>query len=118
MKQLRFALPLLILLLVGCATGPSMKPDDILYRAESLYVAQYVDYLGFFAYDPVNDTWETHPWITEEEKVVLRQRKKVLENFGMAISVYRGFVKIGQPPSYEAEQELISFIRQFQQRGL
>jgi hypothetical protein len=94
-----------------------MKPSDILYRAESLYNAQVADYMSFFGYDVANDTWETHPWVTEEEKEMLRTRKEVLGKFKNAIMTYRAFVRIGQPPSYEAEQELISFIRQFQ-RGV
>ena len=118
MKRVRLVLPLLVLfMLAACATGPSMKPEDILYRAESLYNAQHVDYMSYFSYDAANGSWEVHPWVSDEEKEILRTRKEVLGKFKSAILVYRAFVKRGDPPSYEAEQELTSFIRQFQ-RGM
>jgi hypothetical protein len=94
-----------------------MKPDDVLYRAESLYLAQHMDYMGFFGYDALTDTYEVHPWVSDEEVLILRERKKVLDKFKNAIVAYRAFIKRGEVPSYEAEQELISFIRQFQ-RGV
>ncbi|MHA2069995.1 MAG: hypothetical protein ACXABY_36990, partial [Candidatus Thorarchaeota archaeon] len=56
------------------------------------------------------------PWVTEEEKQLLRVRKETLDKFEEAIKVYRSFVRVGAVPSYESEQRLISFIRQYDRR--
>jgi len=103
-------------LLVACP-GAQVKPQDNLYKAEALYVSQHTDYMSFFDYDAVNDTYTVKATVTEEQKEVLRTRKRVLDDFKVAIDVYRSFVKSGQTPSVEAEQKLYGFIRQFSGGG-
>jgi uncharacterized protein YxeA len=118
MKKKYFVPLLAIFFLVGCS-GVQVKtnPDDVLYQAESLYVSQHIDYMSFFEYDAATNTYEVQSWVTDGEREMLKARKKMLDRFKEAILVYRAFVKRGEAPSVEAEQELISFIRRFQRGG-
>ena len=102
--------------LVACPSGQT-KPEGILYQAESLYISQRTDYMSFFSYDAETQKYTVKASVTEEQKAVLRMREKVLKEFKLAIDVYRGFVKSGEVPSVEAEQRLVSFIRQFSSGG-
>lgn len=106
----------MVLALVACPATQT-KPEGILYQAESLYISQRTDYMTFFEYDDAAQKYTVKASVTEEQKDILRAREKVLKEFKLAIDVYRGFVKSGEVPSVEAEQRLVSFIRQFSGGG-
>jgi len=102
--------------LVACPST-QVKPEGILYKAQSLYISQRADYDSNFDYDAATQKYTLKPTVTDAQKDVLRVRDQVLRDFKAAIDVYRGFVKSGQTPSVEAEQRLIGFIRQFSGGG-
>ena len=105
-------LVLLPLVLIACPST-QVKPEGMLYKAESLYISQRADYDSNFDYDPVTQKYTLKASVTEEQANVLREREKVLKDFKLAIDAYRAYIKAGQTPSVEAEQQLISFIRRF-----
>ena len=107
---------ILCLALAGCATTQT-KPESILYKAESLYISQRVDFDSNFDFDTTTQTYKLKPTVTAEQKEVLRTRGKALDDFKLAIDTYRAFVVAGQVPSMEAEQKLIAFIRKFSEGG-
>ena len=102
-----------IALVVGCA-GMTIKPPDILYQAESIYNAQHDDYMSFFSYNAMVQSYVLRPDVPNEMIPTLQLRKQILDDFEKAIKAYRVFVKANETPSYEVEQELIGFIRAFQ----
>ena len=115
MKRLKIGVLLLtamMFLLTGCAlvggiapTDPlKMSPEQKVNFAWGIYKAQYSDYQRITA-DPST--------LSEESKVILRKKKKMLTTAYHVIMAYRGIVQIGGVPTVEQETSLMDFINQF-----
>ena len=115
MKRLKIGVLLLIamvFLLASCAMPGGVAPIDPLKMspeqkvnfAWGIYKAQYSDYQRITA-DPST--------LSEESKVMLRKKKKMLMTAYHAILMYRGIVQIGGVPTAEQETALMDFINQF-----
>jgi len=95
------------LLLGGCATIDKLKtPDKMTHMelaawANGVYNAQYDDYVARTA-DP--------SLLTEEQKKILRAKKKLLTEAHAILMLYSGYVEKGIIPSRELEQMLISIV--------
>ena len=115
MKRLKTGVLLLIaivFLFVGCVmtsggvpTDPlKMSPEQKVNFAWGIYKAQYSDYQRITANPSV---------LSEESKVILRKKKKVLTTAYHAIMAYWGIVQVGGVPTVEQETALMDFINQF-----
>ena len=115
MKRLKTIVLLLIavvFLLTSCAMIGGVAPTDPLKMSSEqkvnfawgIYKAQYSDYQRITA-DPST--------LSEESKVILRKKKKMLTTAYHAIMAYRSIVQLGGVPTVEQETALMDFINQY-----
>ena len=115
MKRLKIGVLLLIamvFLLASCAmTGGiapidplKMSPEQKVNFAWGIYKAQYSDYQRITADPSV---------LSEESKVILRKKKKILTTAYHVILAYRSIIQVGGVPTVEQETALMDFINQF-----
>lgn len=109
MRKRNFVLAVLLLLafggVVGCGSLQTMNtPVDYLYQAQSLYIAQYDDYVYMSERDD----------LTPEMKDIMRVKLELLKKARVAIDAYAFFVDADAQPTPEAQAELIRIIRQLQ----
>jgi len=107
-RKLLWCLSFSLLVIFACAYTPTTDPmqmsqEEKLAFAWGIYKAQYKDYMSMAAM----------PNLSEDVKVVLREKKKVLTASYNTIMTYRGFVAAGKAPPEETEQALFDFINQY-----
>lgn len=82
MKKLRVFVPLLIVVFfvvgMGCTINKTVTPNTKLLYMYKIYNAQYEDYLAM----------ARNPDTTEEQKVMMRKKKPILETLGILIPAY------------------------------
>ena len=106
--------PILIFLSVfmACAT---MSPKKQLTMSYGIYNSQYTSYMTDTGY-VLNDSgeWEklTTPELTDDQKDLLRKKKKILTQMYPLLKVYDSMVVGTTPYSDKTEQELLNLIDQ------
>ena len=99
----RISLIVLVLFLglaVGCTMNHTVTKKDQLLYMYKVYNAQYKDYLSM-AEDPSK--------LTEEQKVMLRKKKPVLEQLGVLIPLYDSAIEVGKVTP-EQEQQIYDLL--------
>ena len=110
----RLALVLLAVFLVaGCSQTLNVKsiqdmsPKERANLAMKLYLQQYDDYQSLTANDAM---------LTDDQREVLRAKKKMLENIHPVIILYASYVNQGLEPSPEVEKQLIDWLNTYAYR--
>jgi len=103
---------IIALSLISCAT---MSPKKQLTMSYGIYNSQYASYMTDTGY-VLNDSgeWEKvkNPVLTEDQKDLLRQKKKILTQMYPLLKVYDSMVVGTTPFSAKTEQELLNLIDQ------
>ena len=95
-------LAILMLLCIGCAlNSTALKPQqELLTRFETFYMGQYNDYTVQVA----------QPNLTEAQKTVLREKRKVLVEAQPLITAYGAIVMQGGTATVAQEQAIIALL--------
>jgi len=117
-RQINLAVLFLVVLVVAsCAT---MTPKKQLTMTYGIYNSQYTQYMTATGYMIDDDgTWlkVDTPNLTEEQRVILRQKKRILTQMYPLIKLYDAMVKGTTAFSSATEQELLNLIDQLAALG-
>lgn len=97
-----------VLFVWGCAAQniksyAEMTPEEKLVYMYQIYNAQHEDYMNMAA----------NPFISEEQKEVLRTKKTILESLQILIPAYDQSVQLGSP-TLAQEQQIYNLLNQLQ----
>lgn len=113
-----FLAVLLLLVLASCAgiqNPAEMSPKQKLTMAYGTYNSQYTMYMTDTGYVlNVDGKWEkvNDPVLSEDKKVILREKKKILTALHPLIKVYDSMVAGITPMSVQTEAEMFALIDQ------
>jgi hypothetical protein len=93
---------IMMLICIGCAlNSTALKPQqELLTRFETFYMGQYNDYTVQVA----------QPNLSEAQKSVLREKRKVLVEAQPLITAYGSIVMQGGTPTMAQEQAIIALL--------
>lgn len=104
MKTIRDRVLILVLVLffvgtLGCTLNKTVTKDTKLLYMYRIYSAQYENYLSM----------ANNPATTEDQKVIMRKKKPILDTVGPLISIYDTAVQAGISTA-EQEQKIMDLL--------
>ena len=97
-KTITIFMALMLVSLFGCATfEKQITRRDIASWANSIYIAQYDDYLTWFNQQP-DGSYVLKPGTPEKQRVVLVRKKEIFVELQPLLLIYSAYVESGITP--------------------